>query len=92
MIDASLLQDHHRSLAQLLATNQDLYDFETNALTRTSAVQHRIDTGDALPAKSRPYRVSPSEHRVISEHVNDMLQKRNYRAIVKPLIFCSCYR
>lgn len=69
---ASLTQDHHRSLAQLLAPNQDLYKREANALARTSAAQHRIEKDDDLLIKSHPYRVSPGERRVISEHVDDI--------------------
>lgn len=37
--------------------------------------EHHIDTGDARPVSSRPYRVSAFERRIIDEHVDRMLKE-----------------
>jgi hypothetical protein len=43
------------------------------AQERTSLMHHRIDTGDSMPIKTRPYRLSRSEDHVIKGEVQKML-------------------
>lgn len=40
----------------------------------TDLVTHSIDTPEAIPQKSRPYRVSHTERQVIQDQVDEMLQ------------------
>ena len=49
--------------------------FPGDQLGRTSLVQHVIDTGDAMPIKQRPYRVSPDVKKEIDRQVDEMLEK-----------------
>ena len=56
------------------------FDVGQTSLGRTSAVTHRIDTGAQPPLRQRPYRVSPTERRVINEQVDDMLR----RDVIRP--------
>lgn len=75
MIDPSLTNTEHQALSTLLTAYSDLFDFDRRALTKTTTVNHSIDTGTATPVKSRAYRVSPAERRTIQENVADMLKK-----------------
>ena len=51
---------------------------------RTDLAEHCIDTGDARPISSRPYRVSAFERRVIDEHVARMLEEGVIRPSFSP--------
>ena len=51
---------------------------------RTSLVQHVIDTGDAMPIKQRPYRVSPVVKKEIDRQVDKMLEKGIIQESVSP--------
>lgn len=76
MIDPDLPDEQQKALTHLLGTYETLFDFQINTLPTTTFVRHTIDTADAPPVKSRPYRVSPAERAVIEQHVTDMLQKK----------------
>lgn len=62
-------------LHHLLATYRDIFDFDDRPLGQTSLVSHRIHTGDAIPIRRRPYRVSHSERQVIQREVDKVLSK-----------------
>ena len=51
---------------------------------RTSLAQHVIDTGDAMPIKQRPYRVSPDVKKEIDRQVDEMLEKGIIQESVSP--------
>lgn len=76
MIDARLSDGQKEALTQLLLSYDDLFDFDNRPLAQTSEVSHHIETGEASPVRSRPYRVSSAERQVIHEHVTDMLRKK----------------
>ncbi|UYV77965.1 K02A2.6-like [Cordylochernes scorpioides] len=58
----------------------DIFDFGGTPIKPTSTVKHKINTGDNSPIKQRPYRVAPSERRLIQDEVNKMIENH----IVKP--------
>ena len=58
--------------------------FTGDQLSKTSLVQHVIDTGDVRPIKQRPYRTSPRCKQEINRQVDDMLQKGIIRESVSP--------
>ncbi|UYV61745.1 K02A2.6-like [Cordylochernes scorpioides] len=57
-----------------------IFDFGSTPIKPTSTVKHKINTGDQTPIKQRPYRVAPSERRLIQDEVNKMIENH----IVKP--------
>ncbi|UYV84739.1 hypothetical protein LAZ67_X003271 [Cordylochernes scorpioides] len=58
----------------------DTFEFGRTPIKPTSTVKHKINTGDHSPIKQRPYRVAPSERRLIQDEVNEMIENH----IVKP--------
>jgi transposase InsO family protein len=60
-------------LKALVHEYADIFQPSTEGLQQTDCVHHHIDTGNAQPTNSPPYRVSPSERKVISEQIADML-------------------
>lgn len=68
------------ALRSLLASYKDIFDLGSRPLSTTSAVRHRINTGDATPVHRRPYRVSHAERLVIQREVDKMLSNE----IVEP--------
>lgn len=75
-----LTPEQRSELIAVLYHFRSSFDAIQPSLGRTSTVTHHIDTGSHSPLRQRPYRVSPTERRVISEHVDDMLR----RNIVQP--------
>lgn len=67
-------------LLQLLYQYRESFDVVQPSLGRTSTTLHYIDTGSHAPLRQRPYRVSVTERQVITEQVNDMLQ----RGVIQP--------
>lgn len=47
--------------------------FEKKGLGRTSAIVHKIDTGDSAPIRQRYYRMSPEKQKIIIDQVDEML-------------------
>lgn len=79
MINKSLPSAERRLLQEVLASYASVFDFaqdqkSTNTLP-PSRTQHRIHTGQASPIRQKPYRVSPSERKIIGEQVKEMLRK-----------------
>ena len=79
-IDANLSPSHRRQLVALLDKFISSFDFQQPSLGRTTTISHTIDTGSHSPLRQRPYRVSAEERRVITEQVDDMLQ----RGVIQP--------
>lgn len=79
-IDNDLAPTQRAKLLALLQRFRSSFDCVKASLSRTSAVEHNIDTGSHPPLRQRPYRVSPKERRIIDVHVDDMLQ----RDVIRP--------
>ena len=75
MSDSVLSESDKIKFGDLFQSYRDV--FTNDQLGKTSLVQHVIDSGDALPAKQRPYRTSPKCKQEIDRQVEDMLQKGN---------------
>ena len=67
--------DQLTQLKALIAEYRDIFALKPEELGRTGLVQHRIDTGDHPPVRQRPYHVSDTQHGIIEEHMDDMLNK-----------------
>ena len=70
---STLSTDEQTKLAQLLDQNRDIFAISSQALGRTSIVQHIIDMGDTQPIRQRPYRVGPETQKKINLQVQEML-------------------
>lgn len=78
MVNKSLSTNQRQELANILRKPVAVFDFsqrETPPTFPPSRVHHRIDTGSHQPLRQKPYRVSPSERKVINDQVRDMLKK-----------------
>lgn len=86
MIDKSLTTDKRRMLLDVLSKYVAIFDFSHDHAPSipASRILHRINTGTAQPIRQKPYRVSPSERKIIDEQVRDMLQKGVIRESSSP--------
>ncbi|KAJ8712243.1 hypothetical protein PYW07_005085 [Mythimna separata] len=69
---ARLEPDHRDRLSNLLMVNEDIFKPGGGP---TSFAVHRIDTGDAVPISSPPYRVSPAKKEIIRQQLDKMLEE-----------------
>ncbi|UYV76613.1 hypothetical protein LAZ67_14001466 [Cordylochernes scorpioides] len=72
-ISPELPPSHKIELLEHLVRFSELF----NPITKSPSeliTKHKIATGDARPLKRRPYRVSPSESKVIQEKVDRMME------------------
>ena len=74
-IDANphLTESQKAELKNLVIEYSDIFQPSTAGLQQTDYVHHHIDTGNAKPSNSPPYRVSPTERQVISDQIDSML-------------------
>ncbi|UYV84801.1 hypothetical protein LAZ67_X003569 [Cordylochernes scorpioides] len=79
-LDPGLSEIQRLQLVSCLDEFIDIFDFGGTPIKPTSTVKHKINTGDHSPIKQRPYRVAPSERRLIQQKVNKMIENH----IVKP--------
>ena len=61
-------------ILKLLNRHRRCFPANDRDFGRTTAAEHSIDTGDAKPIRTAPYRVSPCERRLINEKVSDMIR------------------
>ena len=71
----NLSSAENQKLETLLIHYADSFAKSSLHLGNISIIQHRIDTGNALPIKQQPYRVSPSQKASIDQHISDMLDQ-----------------
>lgn len=87
MINKGLSSTEREALRLVLAKHASVFDFfqgQTKTEMPACRTRHTIDTGTASPVRQKPYRVSPSERRVIADQVNEMLQKGVVRESASP--------
>ena len=65
----NLSQHQIKVLQTLLSRYAHLFAKDINELGRTHAAKHQIDTGNARPFKSRPYRTPRPEQTFIREEI-----------------------
>ncbi|UYV84701.1 hypothetical protein LAZ67_X003137 [Cordylochernes scorpioides] len=79
-LDPGLSEIQRLQLVSCLDEFIDIFDFGSTSIKPTSTVKHKINTGDHSSIKQRPYRVAPSERRLIQDEVNKMIENH----ILKP--------
>jgi len=72
---SAMSEAEYRDLCNLLYTNKDIFATDITELPGTSTVKHHIDTGDAKPIRSRPYRHSPATKKEIARQIQEMAAK-----------------
>ena len=74
-IDANphLTESQKAELKNLVIEYSDTFQPSTAGLQQTDYVHHHIDTGNAKPSNSPPYRVSPTERQIIGEQIDSVL-------------------
>lgn len=78
MVDKALTADKRRMLVDVLLKYLQVFDFSQSDHTPSIPpfrIRHRINTETAQPIRQKPYRVSPSERKIIDNQVREMLQK-----------------
>lgn len=87
MINNSLSSVEQCELLKTLAPYASTFDFaqgDHSFSVPASRLQHRINTGDATPIRQKPYRVSPSERKIINDQAQEMLSKGVIRESSSP--------
>ncbi|UYV74134.1 hypothetical protein LAZ67_11002214 [Cordylochernes scorpioides] len=72
LIDDSLDESQKEKIRNLLNNYTDIFEFSKRKQFKDINVKYRINTGDHLPTKQRPYRVAPRERQIIKDEVNKM--------------------
>lgn len=83
-IDSDLGEIHKKQLINLLTRFQSCFDVYTSFTSTTNSVAHTINTPPGEIVHQRPYRVSPSERRIIDQEVSEMLREGIIRQSSSP--------
>ena len=72
-LDNPALSDEQKSkLLDLIGRNRDVFATKISELGKTNVHTHRIETGDAMPVRKRPYRTSPKIEAEINKQIGEM--------------------
>lgn len=75
MIEPSLEEAQSVLLVAELKKHAAAFDYDSPSFGEATTMTHSIDTGEASPLHSRPYRVSLSERVIIQKEVTVMLEE-----------------
>ncbi|VDI33119.1 Hypothetical predicted protein, partial [Mytilus galloprovincialis] len=73
-MNENLNANQRKQLTELLARNRNVFAKDITELGKTSYHYHRIDTGDAPPVQSMPYRQTPQMREETEKHIDIMLK------------------
>lgn len=73
-VPSKLTHAQATELTKLLGKFDDVFVNDNESIGIVPFIQHRIDTGDNQPIRSKPYRVSVSEQQTIQKLVDEMLE------------------
>ena len=71
----ALDSSENSQLNSVLESFEDIFASSSLDLGHTSVVQHEIDTGNSMPIKQAPYRVSQKQRCEIDNHISKMLEQ-----------------
>jgi predicted aspartyl protease len=75
-LSESVLNNEQKfKVEELLLKYRHVFANTDSELGRTSAIKHKIDTGDNPPCRARPYRVGPVQRKIIEEKIDEMLEQ-----------------
>lgn len=72
-INDNLCQTQRDKLIQLLIRNRNVFAKDLSELGKTNLHYHRIDTGDAAPVRSAPYRQTPELRKETEKQIQQMI-------------------
>ncbi|CAG2216712.1 unnamed protein product [Mytilus edulis] len=73
-INENLNANQRKQLTELLSRNRNVFAKDITELGKTSYHYHRIDTGNAPPVQSMPYRQTPQMRQETEKHIDIMLK------------------
>ncbi|CAC5358198.1 unnamed protein product [Mytilus coruscus] len=73
-INENLYMFEKQQLTELLTRNRQVFAKDISELGKIEYHYHRIDTGDAPPVQSMPYRQTPQMREETEKHIDIMLQ------------------
>ena len=68
--------EYRSQIINILKTNADIFAQIDSQLSHTDTVRMKIDTGDNLPIKLRPYRTPLNNRKVIDNAIDEMLSAK----------------
>jgi hypothetical protein len=71
----NLNKEQLRKIETLIKKYSRIFNQNSDPLTRTNIVKHKIETGEAVPINQPPYRASPNEREKIKSQIDEMLAK-----------------
>lgn len=83
-IDCELTQTQKEQLRAFLRQHAQVFSPNPKGPSRTTAVKHPIDTGEAKPIKQRAYRLSPAENEKAVKEIQEMLAQNVIRKSKSP--------
>ena len=74
--------DYHQqqTFHQLLADYSDICAQSQTQIGKTTAIKHKINTGNSLPIAQKPYRTNPENAKFLNEEIKKMLEN----GIIRP--------
>ena len=80
-------EEFRDKIEPLIVRNSDLFASKDTELGNTDTVKIKIDTGNAIPIKLRPYRTSLNNRRIIDETIDETLESNIIRRPRSPWSF-----
>ena len=70
----NLSKEKKLQLQKLFCTYSSILSWNDNDNGRTKLVKHFINTDNAAPIKSQPYRIPVAMHEIVNQHIDKMLE------------------
>jgi transposase InsO family protein len=83
-IGKNLTTDQQKKVKSLIEKYQDIFAKNPKKPTRTTTMEHRIDTGDALPVKFRPRRIPHAHEEEVDRQIVEMIRNDIIRPSCSP--------
>ena len=83
-ISPELSQEQFAAVQNLLHEYSDIF---SNIPSRTSVTEHKVDTGEAPPIRSPPYRIPQSLLKTVNDELRQMLELGIVRPSKSPWAF-----
>lgn len=85
-IDASdeIEKKDRKKLIDILEKFPNLYATDAKETGRTNLIEHQIHTGDSMPIRKRPFRISPKEREMITDDITELENKGIIRKSKSP--------
>ena len=72
---SALPTERTEELQDLLKQNRDIFATDNDPLGVCNILEFRIETDNSQPVRQRPYRVAPSQEKIIKEGIDELLKR-----------------